>query len=45
MTGTAAMTELRLGLGIHWRRQPLGEIVELIDAGEHLGYDCLWITN
>jgi 5,10-methylenetetrahydromethanopterin reductase len=39
------MTELRLGLGVHWRRQPLAEMVELIDAGEHLGYDTLWITN
>ena len=30
---------------MHWRRQPLAEMVELIDAGEHLGYDTLWITN
>ncbi|MCC6195815.1 MAG: LLM class flavin-dependent oxidoreductase [Burkholderiales bacterium] len=32
-------------MAVHWRRQPLSKIVELIDASERLDYSYLWITN
>lgn len=39
------MSPIKLGLGIHWRAQPIASILDLIDGGERLGFDSLWIAN
>ena len=39
------MTNLQLGLAVHWTDQPYADVIDLIEAGEKLGYDILWITN
>lgn len=39
------MPDVKLGLAIHWTDQTFADVVDLIEAGERLGYDHLWFAN
>ncbi len=39
------MTDIELGLAIHWTDQTFDDMVALAEAGERLGYGQLWVAN
>ena len=39
------LTDIELGLAIHWTDQSFDDMVALAEAGERLGYGQLWVAN